>query len=307
MDSANTQTAIVAELVQGTIVTAPAFLVLRDSRVTGTPQRSSQRAPERVADRMAHHMVTGLNAFPKAVEMAWMRDDAADVLLESLLCNAWSTNTLRNASTEMPFTLEQKYEGGGTDPYRRLAGCIVDNAAITFGMDGAAGSIVFNLVGLAETMATAQITLATYTQPTPDYDPVSAIYITVNSLFSLASPKVMSLNMTITNNVRAQYAFGSASPWGTGLGMFDISGQVSVYFQQAADYSAFMERQTGMLLDLIIGSQASGRDRIELKNCDVWNPDIDDPGQTGDHMLTLNFMARAYVSDSSAITWTRNY
>ena len=40
-------------------------------------------------------------------------------------------------------------------------------------------------------------------------------------------------------------------------------------------------------------------------NCDVFNPDIDDPGATGDHMVTLNFMARYDASDTAAIKITR--
>lgn len=306
MDSANTQTAIVDEFVQGSIVTTPAFKILRETSVTGAPQRSRVRAPERRSDRMAYNMVNGLIAFPKAVQMAFMRDAGADILLASLLCNAWNTNLLQNASVEKAFTLEQKYEGGAIDPFRRLAGCVVDSASLAFAMDGSPGTMTFNLMALAETMATAAITLSTYAVPSPGFDPVSAIDITVNSLFSLTTPKVEALNMTITNNVRNQYGFGSASPWGTGLGLFDISGTIKLYFLQAADYSVFMTPQSGLLLDLMIGSQASARDRIQLKNCDVWNPDIDDPGAQGDHSVTLNFMAKAFVTESSAISWTRN-
>ena len=306
MDAALTQNAIVAEVTQGTTPASPAFKLLRDSRITGSPARSSTRSPERRADRMAANMVTGLNSFRKSIELPFARDAATDILWESLLCNAWSTNILRNASTEKAFTLEQTYEAGANDIRRRLAGCIVDSAAIAFGMDGSPGSLTFNVIGLAETMVTALITLSTYAQPSPGYDPVSAVDITVNNAVSVSSPKVMGLNLNIRNNVREQYAFGSASPWGTGLGMFDIDGTLQVYFNNMTDYSTYMTRQTGLLLDIIIGSQASFRDKIELKNVDVWNPDIDDPGQTGDHMVTLNIMARAFITESSAITLTRN-
>ena len=52
MDSANKQTAVVAETVVGTTPTTPAFKVLRDIRVSGAPQRPNSRSPERRSDRM---------------------------------------------------------------------------------------------------------------------------------------------------------------------------------------------------------------------------------------------------------------
>ena len=47
MDSANKQTAIIAETTQGTTPTSPAYKVLRDVRVSGSPQRPASRSPER--------------------------------------------------------------------------------------------------------------------------------------------------------------------------------------------------------------------------------------------------------------------
>ncbi len=103
--------------------------------------------------------------------------------------------------------------------------------------------------------------------------------------------------MTIGNSMRDQYAFGSAEPWGIGLGLFDVSGTVQLYFTQLSDYAAFVTRQTGLTLDLTIGSVEDFMDNIVMSNVDVWNPDISDPGATGDHMVTLNFMARYDATD----------
>jgi hypothetical protein len=304
MDSANKQTAIIAEVTQGTTPATPAFLLTRDTRVSGTPQRNDQRSPERRADRMAANMTTGLVTFPKVIEMPFVRDAASDVLLESALCGTWATNVLKNASTKKPFTLEEKYEGGATDPYRRLAGCLVDSLSLSF-RNGEPGTMSFGIRAMAETAATAAIASSTYAAPTPGYDPVTPADITVTTLFGVTTPKVASLNLTIANNMRDQYGWGSAAPFGIGLGLFDVSGQVSFYFNASADYSTFMTRQTSQTLALTIGSVANYKDTISLGNCDVWNPDVDDPGATGDHMVTLNFMARYYATDAAAIKWTR--
>ena len=304
MDSANNQTAIIAEVTQGTTPATPAFLLTRDIRVSGSPSRPATRSPERRADRMAANMTTGLSSFPKTIELPYVRDAATDVLWESTLMGAWTANVLKNASTAKFFTIEEKYEGGTTDPYRRLAGCMVDSCSIGF-RNGEPGTLSFGIRALAETSATAAIASATYAAPTPGYDPSTPADIVVNNLFGMTTPKVMNFSMTITNSLREQYAWGSNAPYGIGLGLFDVSGTVDVYFSIAADYSTFMTRQTAQTLSLTIGSTTLFKDTIALGNCDVFNPDVSDPGATGDHMVTLNFMARYYATDTAAIKITR--
>ena len=304
MDSANKQTAIIAEVTQGTTPATPAFLLTRDIRVSGSPSRPATRSPERRADRMAANMTTGLSSFPKTIELPYVRDAATDVLWESTLMGTWTANVLKNASTAKFFTIEEKYEGGATDPYRRLAGCMVDSCSIGF-RNGEPGTLSFGIRALAETSATAAIASATYAAPTPGYDPSTPADIVVNNLFGMTTPKVMNFSMTITNSLREQYAWGSNAPYGIGLGLFDVSGTVDVYFSVAADYSTFMTRQTAQTLSLTIGSTTLFKDTIALGNCDVFNPDVSDPGATGDHMVTLHFMARYYATDTAAIKITR--
>jgi hypothetical protein len=308
MDSANKQTAIIAEVTMGTTPATPAFKLLRDSSVSGSPQRGAQRSPERRADRMASSMVSGLATYPKSINLPWARDAGTDLLLEAVFCAGFSTDVLKNASVKKSFTLEEKYEGGSTDPYRRLAGCLCDSlrASIPLAGGGQPGTLTFGIKALAETTATAAIASSTYTAPSPGEDPISSIDVVVNDLFGITSPKLMSFDMTISNAIRDQHAFGSAQPFGLGLGAFDVQGSVQIYFTLLAEYSTFVTRQTGLSLDLTIGSSTGDKDQIQLGTVDVWNPDITDPGPSGDHMVTLNFMGRYDASDTAAIVWTRN-
>lgn len=305
MDSALKQTAIIAEVTQGTTPSSPAFKVLRDIRVSGSPDRPAARSPERRSDRMAANMTSGLYTFPKSIELPWARDAGMDILLSTALCGTWSTNVLKNGSALSYFTLEERYEGGATDPYRRLLGCMVDTTTISF-RNGQPGTITFGLQALSESAATSAIASSTYAAPSPGLDPSTPADIVVNDCFSVSGAKLVSLDMTITNNMRPQHAFGSNSPFGLGLGLFDVMGRVQLYFGASTDYSTFMNRQSGLDLSLTIGSTTSYKDTILLPYCDVWNPDVDDPGATGDHLVTLNFMARYDSSDAAAIKITRN-
>ena len=308
MDSANKQSAVIAEVTMGTTPTTPAFKVLRDIRVSGAPDRPAQRSPERSSTRQAANMVSGLATFPKSIELPFVRDAASDILLESVMGSAWSTNTLKVGSTKKAFSLEEKYEGGATDPYRRLAGCLCNSLAINFPMAGAGvpGTMSFGILAMAETAATTAIASSTYNAPTPYYDPVSLIDVTFGNLFSISSPKVVGFQMAINNNLRNLHSHGSASPFDIGFGQFDVTGQVQLYCGQSSDYSTFMTRQSNLALAMTIGSVTNYKDKIEMNTVDVWNPNVDDPGATGDHIVTLNFMGRYNASDTSALIWTRN-
>lgn len=306
MDSANKQTAIVSEVTQGTTPATPGFKLLRDIRVSGAPDRPATRSPERRGDRMAANMTSGLYTFPKSIELPWVRDAATDILWESALGGVWSSNVLKNGSANTFFTIEEKYETGTvTDPYRRLAGCRVDSTTIAF-RTGQPGTITFGLQALSEVATTTAIAGATYAAPTPGLDPSTPADIVVTDCFSIAAAKLVSLDMTISNNLRPQHAFSSNSPFGIGMGLFDVTGRVQLYFSQLSDYSTFMNRQSGLDLSLLIGNTAAQKDALLLPYCDVWNPDVDDPGATGDHMVTLNFMARYDSQDAAAIKITRN-
>lgn len=304
MDSANKQDGVIAEVTKGTTPSSPAFLLGRFTNITGSPQRNSFRSPERRPDRMMASMVTGLNGFQKTVSGVWSRDAAYDLFLESLLNGAWSTNVLKNASTVKSFTLEEKYEGGATDPYRRATGCQIDSLAMSYRI-GEAIQCNWAIRHMGESVGTTAIASSSYTAPSPGYDPVSTVDIAVTSMFGISSPKVVGLDMTITNNMAPLYAFGSANPIDNSLGLFDISGSLQLYLNTSTDYSTFTTRQTGLTFNITLGSVTNFKDKIEMGNVHAFNPDISDPGATGQHIVTIPFSAAYYASDTSAIKWTR--
>ena len=304
MDSANKQTAVVAEATVGTTPATPAFLLTRDLRVSGTVQRANSRSMERRSDRMLAAMVQGLNAYQRTIEMPWVRDAASDALWQALLQGTWSTNVLKAGSTRQTVTLEEKYSAT-TPPYRRFTGCAVDQLSVNF-QPGSPGQMNWSCVALTETVATVAIAGATYAVPSPGYDPSTLTDIVVNSLFGLATPKVRSVQLTVSNNLQPQYAAGSADPYAIGLGAFEVNGSVEVYFNQAADYSAFLTKQSGQTFDITIGATTNFKDRIVMGNCDVWSPNVDDEGISGVHNVTLSFAAKYFATDTSAFKITRN-
>lgn len=305
MDSANKQSAVIAEVTMGTTPATPAFKLLRDMRISGQSSRGATRSPERRSDRAAANFYKNLASHQRSIEIPFSRDAGTDVLLESVFCSTFSTNALKNGSTKSSFTLEEKYEGGATDPYKRLTGCLCDSLSLSL-RNGEPGQMVFGIQAMAESTATTAIASSTYAAPTPGYAPVTPADITVNGLFGVSSAKVSSLDMTITNNLTPLHKWGSVDPFDIGLGLLSITGSVSFYFTALTDYSTFVTPTGSLTLDLTIGSQANYKDQIVMTNCVVSNPAVDDPGATGTHMVTLNFEAMYAAGATAAITWNRN-
>lgn len=304
MDSANKQDAIVAEVTQGTTPSSPSYLLLRANSITGSATRNRLPSPERRANRTVAFMANGLNSYAKTVAMPFQRDAATDLFWTSLFCSSFSTNVMKNASTPTFFSLEEKYEGGATDIYHRHQGCQVGTLGINFRL-GQIGEMNWGLLAMAQTQATAAIAGATYAVPTPAVEPVSTVDITVSSLFAISSPKVVGLQMQITNNLAHLHKFGSAEPFGIGLGMFDVRGQVELYFDAAAQYTDFLPG-TSKTMSLVFGSSGGNKDQIDMAEVDVFDPIVGDPGPSGQHILTLSFMGRYDTSDASVIKLTRN-
>lgn len=305
MDGALRRDAIVAEVTLGTTPATPGFKVLRTISVDGDPDRPFEPSPERVPHGQVVNVTDGLKRFRKTFRMPWARDAGTDILWASLLFGTFSTNVLKNGQTESGFTYELKHEGGATDPYRRYPGMQCDSCQITFNNDGRPGMLAFEASARDETVATSAISGATYADPSPGYDPVTSADITVSSLFGLSSPVVTGLNLRIQNALRERYGFGSGKPGSHGRGPFRVTGSVSFYFAAAADYSTFLARQTGLSAALVIGSVANYKDQIDLMSCDVAQPSIADQPQADD-IVTLNFLAKYYASDTASIKLTRN-
>jgi hypothetical protein len=305
MDGALRRDAIVSEATLGTTPSNPAFKILPTISVDGDPERPASRSPARVWHGQAANMFDGNQRFRATFRFPFCRDAGIDLMWESLLFSAFNTDVMKNAFTAKGFTYERKHEGGATDPYRRYPGMQCDSCTITFANDGQPGSLVFNASARDETTATAAISGATYADPSPGYDPVTAAEITASSLFGLSSPTITNFSMEITNQLRERYGFGSPKPGSHGRGPFNVRGTVGFYFSAAADYSAFVPRATGLAASFLIGSVTAYKDQLDILAADVYEPKIPD-NPTGDDIVMLEFLAKYSASDAASIQLTRN-
>lgn len=305
MDGSQKRVAIVSEVTRGTTPSDPALLVLREIRTTGGKVQPRVRSPERASHRSAQSTYGGLITVPKQVDMPLAYDDALHAMLASAFQGAWASNVLKAGSTIAPITLEEKFEGGATDFYRRALGLSIDSFSLSC-RNGEPGMISFAGMALSESTSSAILTNATYTDPNPGGPPITPGSFVLNDIVGVSAPKVQGLTLNVRNNSYYLHGFGDDAPYDTGLGQLDIDGTLELYFRAAAEYTTFFG--TGGLdkvIDITMGGVTNNKYRLKLPNVDVSNPDIGDPGPTGPISISLPFFGKYKTSDATAAQITR--
>lgn len=303
MDASNKQVAVIAEATLGTTPSSPAFKVVRTTSSEGNKTIPFTESPERRADRRLAATAKGLAAVEKRITMPFAYDDALELFFASLMCNSWSTNVLKDGSTLSGLTIEEKHEGGTTDPYVRDVGCVVDSMTLRL-QNGAPGEISFTLIGMTESTATTAIASSTYAAPSTN-DPITPVDCVLNTFFGLSTAaKMMSLEMTVQNNVRRKYAWGSQDAYGLGLGRFRVSVNAEFYFDDLTQYTTLLPGTTGVL-DFTAGILTTKKYQFVLPNARVSAPLITDGGNDRDEMVRCSIMAMHDASDGSALKITR--
>jgi hypothetical protein len=228
--------AAIAESVFGTTPTTPAFQTLRTTSGGLRTQKSTGTSNERQADRNVRDEfelgqdVNGSYDF----ELTY---GTFDTILEAALFGTWTDDVLVNGVTPKSLTIEETYELGATDSFRRFTGCMINTMSLAIGSRAAVtGS--FSVMGKQETLATAIVTGATYADPSET--PVSTASANVASLVVgdlSPQPVVRSLQLQISNNLRTRPAVGTKFSAEFGAGRFDVTGTIEAYFQSNALYA----------------------------------------------------------------------
>lgn len=294
VNASESQLAYVVESTPGTTPATPTMLVQRftgggmqaiQDFVTSNEIRSDRNITDRV--RVGRRSEGTYN-----FEMSY---GTYDDWLEGLLQGAWSSNVLANGTTKKFFTLEELYEAGATDQYRRFAGVQVNSMSLSM----AAGSIItgsFGMMGFGEpTIAQAAITGATYTDANANPVMTASNDFAALAITGLTSPKVQSIDLNITNNLRNQPVVGDIDSVGMGSGRFDVTGSITMYFENDEAYDIFLAN-TYTDLAFEIGGVSTLKYAYNLPRIKFTAASIEAAGNDTDVPITLQFGA---VYDSS--------
>lgn len=237
-DSSQTRLAYIEEVTYGTTPATPGF---QEARFTGeslNANRETVTSNEIRADRNVTDVIqTGQNAGGNVdIELSY---GSFDDFLASLMFSDWSSDVLKNGTTQKSFTLEKTFEAGATDQFHRFTGAVANSLSLSI----QAGQLVsgsFEFLAQGASTAQAIITGATYTAPNNN-DVINAAADFANlAVTGVTSPELTALNLNITNNLRQQRVVGDINSRGIGTGRFEVTGDFNAYFANQEVYDLFL-------------------------------------------------------------------
>jgi len=151
-----------------------------------------------------------------------------------------SGEMLRNGTTLSSYTIQKHFQDATTPVFINFTGARIGSMGLSF----STGEIVettFGVMALGAASSTTQIAGASINPATTTgvlnaVGNVSTIWLDN----AVSSSFFNSLTATIANNLRAQDAVGSLPHVGIALGSLDVTGDISLYFEDDTMYSKFI-------------------------------------------------------------------
>lgn len=301
-DTSEVQLGYIEEATLGTTPATPEFKKVRMTGESLKHVRQNTRSNEIRSDRNTADSVQvsggaqgGLN-----FELSY---GAFDDLLEGALFNSWATNVLKNGVEKHSYTIEKIIELGATDAYKRYTGMMVDTFSLSVSAQNmVTGSIGF--IGQGGTTDDAIITGATYTDaPTNDVMNAGVDFASL-SMTGLTSPKITEVSINVANNLRQRPVVGSIESNGVGVGQCNVTGSITMYFENLEAYDLFL---AGDATDLSfkLGGASELNYVFDIPRLKFTDADVPTPGNNQDIFITLPFEGLYDSSEGCALKITR--
>lgn len=288
VDSSQTRLAYIAESTYGTTPSTPTLKIQRFVSESLNANIENIVSNEIRADRNVTDLIQVGSSGGGSVDFE-LSYGSFDDWLESLMFGTWSSNVLKNASTQKSFTIEKTFEGGATDQYHRFTGCVANSLKLAIqAKQVVTGSFEF----IAKGTTTAQAAIASSSYTAANTNPVinAAANFASLAMTSVTSPELMSLNLNITNNLRHQPIVGSVDSRGIGTGRFEVTGEAVLYFTNASAYDLFLAG-TATDLTFALGGASSKKYLFEMANIKFEKGEIIAGGNDQDVMAKMSFRA----------------
>lgn len=285
--------ALIKEAAWGVTPATPAFKTIRLTSENLQPTKNTVQSAEINPDRnvtdeiMVGREVNG----PIAFELSY---GTFDEMLESLMFAEWTTDKLKNgAGAGTSFTAERRVAlpAGGYD-YSRFSGLVANTLSLNVQANGLMSG-EFGMMGKFGGRGTSIITGATYAAATQTAVlNASTNFVNMNLVgITGTTPRIQSITMNVTNNLRRQTAVGSLETIGFAPGRFVVTGAITAYFETGDALQAFLDH-TDIALNFTVGTEAGSRYKFTLPTLVLTGePGGNASGNDADVMVTLNYTA----------------
>ncbi len=303
-DGSQVRLADVSEVTRGVIPATPTFQTMR--YVTSDVRISKQTdIPNEVReDRNVSDIVDVGRSVTGSINTL-LSYGTFDTWLSRLLCADWAGNVLKNGVLDKTGALEKRFKQGGGSSFVRYRGVRWNTLDLTI---RARQSVQANwgVMGIGSPAPTgAIIPGATYTDATTT--PVFNAGLNVGALTLdgvTASPKMQALTMRINNNIYQNDVVGAYEAYSHGLGRFEVTGTMTVYFEDLYTYQAILDHSdVGLSFAL---SDAPGNSYAfaltKMKLLDGGPPGV---GNGQPVVMDVPFQAKLDPATSASISITR--
>lgn len=142
------------------------------------------------------------------------------------------------------FSLQKLFSDATPAIYQNFAGMIVGGVSLSF-ENGAILTGSFDFTGRAADISNSQIAGATTIAPTTT-DVMNSVSNLQNIEFDNVptTATIMSMSLEVNNSLREQKAIGSLPSVGIGAGRLEVTGSISLYFENLVEYQKFLDNQS---------------------------------------------------------------
>lgn len=297
-NSSDTQWALVAETVVGTTPATPSFLVL-DYIIGDEVNIESDWLESNVLKANRGHAGGRRSAIKVtgSLKSELFRDAGMDLLLESGVSGAFATNILKGGASDKSFTLEKKILNGATTLYQRFTACQVAKTTISGSANGMI-EVSFDIIGVAETHATAIILGATYANAAS-----TAKLAGLDTTVTIAGLTVDfdQFEISVEFNRSHTYRFGTANARGVQTeGARKVSGNVRFFREDWTPEETLTD--AGVALTVTCGTGVNGY-AFNVPGAQFQYPKSANEGAA--IMATADFMGKNTTADATNIKITK--
>lgn len=207
-----------------------------------------------------------------------------DDMLEAALCGTWAADVLKTGSARRTFTFERYF----ADIAQRIryTGVEVNELSLTVAPNAiVAGSLSF--IGLDQDPVNTMIAGSTYAAPSAQcpFDSFTGSIVEGGLTIGV----VTQLEMTLANGLEPLFVVGSSSAIGKSIGRTNVSGTMTVYFENMTLLNKFVNETSS---SLVFTLQAEDGSTLEFNLPNVkFNSGSPDVSGDGPITLAMSFQA----------------
>ncbi len=294
-NASDTRLAVCPEAAWGTTPTTPAFQNIRFTSENLQPAKETVRSQEIRPDRNVTDEIMVGRSVSGALDFE-LSFGTFDDLLESLFHSEWSGDDdeilVNGAGIGQSFSAERTIKlSDGSSHYSRFTGLVANSMSLSV----SAGALVtgsFDMMGKFGGAGTTALTGATYTPATQSRVLNAATHFAGLTMTGLSgdTPLIQSIELNITNNLRAQRAVGSVDNVGMGAGQFEVTGTINAYFRPGL-LTAFLNHED-IGLSFTLGTAVGSSYQFTIPSLVLTgSPGGNATGNDADLMSTVAFTA----------------